>query len=109
MNSDGITRISFLRQLYQSKETGSSSEVVRELQQIRNELKIANDENVRDNNQISNATKSPYLPDQMFYRKDVVYESAEETKWKEVKTSEQLEKENQEIYLESNLRKLNIL
>lgn len=109
MNSDGITRINFLRKLYQSQDGGSSSEVVRELQKIKTEVKISNDERIREENAITNATKSPYLPDQMFYRREVVYNSAAETSWKEVKTSEQIEKETQENYLESNRRKLNII
>ena len=109
MNSDGITRINFLRQLYQSKNTVSSSDVVRELQQIKNELTISNDEKIRDDQTITNATKSPYLTDQIFFKKDVVYNSAEETKWKEVKTAEEVEKNTQEDYLESNRRKLNII
>ena len=109
MNSDGITRINFLRQLYQSQETGSSNEVVRELQKIKTEAVIANDDRVRDDNPITNATKSPYLTDQVFYRKDVVYNSAEETSWKNVKTSEEVSLEAQEKYLEANRRKLNII
>lgn len=109
MNSDGINRVSFLRQLYQSRNTTSSSEVVRELQQIKNELILSNDEKIRDDQKITNATKSPYLPDQMFYKKDVVFNSAEETKWKEVKSADEVEKDTQEAYLESNRRKLNIL
>lgn len=109
MSSDGITRINFLRQLYQSKESGSSSEVVRELQKVKNELKIANDERVRENKQITNATNSPYLPDQVFYKKDVIYNSEAETSWREVKSREQVEKETQETFLESNRRKLNVI
>jgi hypothetical protein len=109
MNSDGITRINFLRQLYQSKETGSGSEVVRELQKIKNEVKITNDEKVRDDNTVTNATKSPYLPDQMFFKKDVVYNSAQETSWQDVKTADQVEKDTQEAFLESNRRKLDII
>ena len=109
MNSDGITRINFLRQLYQSQETGSSNEVVRELQKIKTEAVIANDDRVRDDNPITNATKSPYLTDQVFYRKDVVYNSAEETSWKNVKTSEEVSLEAQDKYLEANRRKLNII
>lgn len=109
MNSDGITRLNFLRQYYQSQNTGSSSEVVRELQKIKNEVKISNDERVREDNTITNATKSPYLPDQMFYKKEVVYNSAQETSWKEVKTADQIEQETQEDFLESNRRKLNVI
>jgi len=109
MNSDGITRINFLRQLYQSQESGSSNEVVRELQKIKAEAVIANDERARDNSTITNATKSPYLTDQAFYRKDIVYNSAEETNWKNVKTSDEVSLEAQEKYLEANRRKLNII
>ena len=109
MSSDGISRINFLRQIYQAQESGSSSDVVRELQNIKNEVKIANDEKVRDDNIITNATKSPYLPDQMFYRKDVVYNSAEETKWKDVKTAQQVEQNTTDNYIEANRRKLNII
>ena len=109
MNSDGITRINYLRQLYQAQESGSSSEVVRELQKIKNEAVIANNERVREDNTITNATKSPYLADQMFYKKDVVYNSAEETSWKNVKTSDEAVKDIQEEYLESNRRKLNVI
>ena len=109
MNSDGITRVNFLRQLYQSKESGSGSEVVRELQKIKNEVKISNDERVREDNLITNATKSPYLPDQMFYKKDVVYNSPAETSWQEVKTADQVVQDTEEQFLESNRRKLNII
>lgn len=109
MSSDAITRINILRSLYQSKETGSSSEQVRELQQIKNELKIANDVKSSESSPITNATNSPYLPDQLFYKKDVVYNSATETSWREVKSAEETLKEAQNAYLESNRRKLNIL
>ncbi len=109
MNSDGINRLNYLRQLPQSKDTGNSSEVVRELQKIKNELTIANNERVRDEDPITNATKSPYLPDQKFTKKDVVFNSAEELKWKEVKTSAQVELDTQEQFIESNKRKLDII
>lgn len=109
MNSDGITRINFLRNLYQSKESGSSSEMVRQLQEIKNEIKISNDEKIREETPVTNATKSPYLPDQIFFKKDVVYNSAEETKWKEVKSADEVQKDLEESYIESNKRKLNII
>lgn len=109
MNSDGVNRINFLRELYKSKETGSSSEQTRVLQDIKNELKIANDEKIRDDKQVTSATNSPYLPDQMFYKKEVVYNSVTETSWREVKTSEQVSTESRLAYLESNRRKLNII
>jgi hypothetical protein len=109
MSYDGINRINFLRKAYQAEVSGSSSEVVRELQKIKNEIRITNEENARDNDTITSATKSPYLTDQKFYKKDVVYNSAEEIKWKEVKSADQVEKETQENFLESNRRKLDII
>jgi hypothetical protein len=109
MNSDGVNRINFLRQLYQSQETGGSSEEIRVLQKIKNELKIANDEKTRENKAITNATNSPYLSDQIFYKKDVIYNSPEETKWREVKSAEQALHDVQPEYVESNRRKLNII
>lgn len=109
MSSDSITRINLLRSLYQSQETGSSSEQVRVLQQIKSELKIANDEKSRENAAITNATNSPYLPDQVFYKKEIVYDSLTETSWREVKSAEATLKDAQTTYLESNRRKLNII
>lgn len=109
MNSDGITRINLLRSLYKSKEVGSSSEMVRQLQEIKNELKIANDEAIRKEEPLTNATNSPYLPDQPSFKKDVIYGSQAEVEWKEVKSAEELEKEREESFTESNKKKLNII
>ncbi len=109
MSYDAINRINFLRKIYTTKEVGSSSEQVRELQKIKNELKISNDEKARVDNHITNATRSPYLPDQLFYKKEVVYNSAEETSWREVKSADQVQKEAQLNYLDSNQKKLNII
>lgn len=109
MNSDGITRINLMRSLYKSKEVGSSSEMVRQLQEIKNELKISNDENIRKEEPITNATNSPYLTDQPSFKRDVIYGSQAEVEWKEVKSADQLEKEREESFVESNRKKLNIL
>lgn len=109
MSFDGISRLNLLRNNYQALESGTSSDTVRELQQIKNELRISNDERAREEAPITNATKSPYLPDQIFYKKDVVYNSPEETKWKEVKSAEQVQKEVEDNYIEANRRKLNII
>lgn len=94
-----------LRNLYRSKEGGGSSEIVRELKLIKNEIKIANDENSRASTPITNATNSPYLPDQNFQYKDVIFNSSEETKWREVKSYEQVREE----VAYKNLKKLNII
>lgn len=109
MNSDGINRINFLRQLYLSQETSTSSDEARELKQIKNEIKISNDEKVRENTQINNVTNSPYLRDQIFYKRDAIYNSPEETSWKEVKSYEKNLQEVRQEYAESNRRKLNII
>jgi hypothetical protein len=109
MNSDGINRINFLRQLYLSQQTVSSSEQGRELQQIKTEIKISNDEKTRENTQINNATNSPYLRDQIFYKKDAIYNSPEETSWREVKSAEKTLQEVQLEYVETNRKKLNII
>lgn len=109
MSSDAISRINFLRHLYQAKDAGSASEEVRVLQQIKNELKISNDEKTRDNLAINSATNSPYLPDQLFYKKEVVFNSAEESSWRNVKSADEAQKDAQTAYLESNRRKLNII
>jgi hypothetical protein len=109
MNSDGINRIYLMRSLYKSKEAGSSSAMVRELQDIKNELKIANDENIRKEEPITNATNSPYLTDRPNFKKEVIYGSSAEVEWKQVKSADELEKEREEEFQESNRRKLNIL
>lgn len=109
MNSDGITRINLMRSLYKSKEVGSANEMVRQLQEIKNELKIANDEAIRKEDPITNATNSPYLTDQPSFKKDVIYGSSAEVEWKEVKSAEEIEKERDEQFTESNKKKLNII
>jgi len=109
MNSDGINRINLMRSLYKSKEVGSASEMVRQLQDIKNELKIANDENIRKEEPITNATNSPYLTDQPSFKKDVLYGSPAEIEWKNVKSEIDLEKEREEQFTESNKKKLNII
>lgn len=109
MNSDGITRINLMRNLYKSKEVGSSSEMVRQLQDIKNELKIANDEAIRKEEPLTNATNSPYLADQPSFKKDIIYGSKAEVEWKDVKSAEELEQEREESFAESNRKKLNII
>jgi len=110
MSSDGVNRINLMRNLYQAKnQSNSSSEVVRELQAIKNEISIANDEILSGQKVITNATNSPYLPDQIFYRKDVVYNSPEETSWKKVDSVEEVKRKQDEKYIDSNRKKLNII
>ena len=109
MSIDSINRISYLRTLYKSQESNAPSEEVRQLQNIKNELKIANDISARDDSTITNAVGSPYLPDQKFYKKEVIFNSPEEVSWKEVKTADEVQKDVETQFVESNKRKLNVL
>jgi DNA polymerase III alpha subunit (gram-positive type) len=101
MSDDALKRVNMLRSFHKSNEGGSSSEMVRELKQIKGELKIIVDEGTRKNAPITNATNSPYLQDQDFQKPGVLLGSREETEWKEVKSAEQLKNEI--------LRKINII
>ncbi len=107
MSTDGLKRIDMARTMYKAAgPTTSTSDVVRELQEIKNELKIANDEQVRSDEPITNVLHSPYLPDQKFYKKDAVINSEEETSWKKDLTSYE---EVHSRLVDYNLKKLNIL
>jgi hypothetical protein len=102
--SDGIRRLELLRNVYRARET-SNSESTRALNEIKNEIKIANDERVRDETPITTATNSPYLTDQPFYIKEALFNSSAETEWKEVKSYDEVR--NPLAF--KNLKKLNIL
>lgn len=102
----GIKRVDMLRNLYRATTPSTSSETVSELKQIKNELKIANDVKAREEDQITNATNSPYLKDQPWYNKDVIANSEKETDWREVKSYEEAKNE---VLIFRNLRKLNII
>lgn len=107
--ADTLSRINLMRSLYQAQTPSSSSEVVRALNEIKNEIRITNEENARDNKKINSATGSPYLPDQDFYKKETVYNSPQETEWKNVPTAEDVERGTEEKFIESNKKKLNII
>jgi hypothetical protein len=105
MSSDALSRIIANRSLYKTYEKPGSTETERQLNAIKGELVVLNNENAYKNQAISNATGSPYLKDQDFYKSDVLYNSAEETEWKEVKTYE----EQYDRVASFNLKKLNII
>lgn len=109
MSIDGINRLSLMRSLYKAQETSSSNDVVRILQDIKNEIKIANDEQQRQDLVVSNATGSPYLTDQITFNKNIVYNSPAEGSWRDVKSFEQTKKEIEDRYVELNKRKLDII
>lgn len=107
MSTDALKRIDSLRTQYQANQSNTTaSDVVKELQQIKNEVMIANDINASTDEPITNALHSPYLPDQNFYKKTVVLDSAEETMWKNDLPS------YEDVHgklVEYNLKKLNII
>lgn len=100
-----IRKIDLLRSFYRSQNYGSSNEL-RELKEIKNELKVANDLRAREDEEITNATGSPYLEDQPFQRKEVLFGSARETEWKDVPSYE--ETRNKTLAFR-NLKKLNVI
>lgn len=83
-----------------------------ELNEIKTELKIANElsadaaEAQSPINPATRLTSSPYLQDQKFYMKEAVYNSPNETDWKQVRSEED---NRRAAYNARNLRKLNIL
>jgi hypothetical protein len=107
MSTDALKRLDGIRSFYQSSQTNTtSSDVVKELQQIKNEAMIANDERASAEEPITNALHSPYLTDQKFYRRDVIKDSAEEILWK--KDLPSYEDVHGKL-VEYNLKKLNII
>jgi hypothetical protein len=105
MSTDSIKRVDAMRASYKALETNNSSEYGRELQDIKTELKILNDENAYKSTAINNASGSPYLGDQSYFYKDVLYNSPDETSWKEVKSYDEIHNQ----FATFNLKKLNII
>lgn len=105
MSSDSIKRLEAQRSYYKAIDSKSSDSMSRELVNIKNELKILNDERAIEERVITNKTGSPYLQDQEFYLRDAVYNSPEETSWKEVKSYDELYSKTVNL----NMKKLNII
>jgi hypothetical protein len=103
---NGIKKIDSLRNFYKGQSSYTNNETVGELREIKNELKVANDLTIIEEEKITNASGSPYLKDQPYYNKDVILGSIKETDWKEVKSYEDAK---QEVIIFRNLRKLNII
>lgn len=105
--TDSITKLNLMRSFYRAQESSTGREDVRELKQIKNELKLANDLSASSKDEAkTNATNSPYAPDQPNILKEVIYNSPEETDWKKVRTYEE---SRREAFVFKNLRRLNIL
>ena len=103
--SDSVKRLEAARIMYKAQERSDLTRSEREMSAIKNELTILNNENAYRSKVITNATGSPYLTDQTYYLKDVVYNSEEETNWKEVKSYDELYNKTAAY----NLKKLNII
>lgn len=103
--SSSIKNIDTLRNLYKSQASGTN-EMIRELRQIKNEIKIGNDIKTQLETPITNATGSPYFKDQDYYNKNVLFNSPKETEWKNVPSYEE---NRQQALIAENLKKLNIL
>ena len=103
--SDPIKRVELLRQMYHARDSNSTTPVERELKLIKNELAVANDESARKDTIITNATGSPYLSDQVFQLKEVLYNSPDESSWKNVPSYEEARVPS----AFQNLKRLNVL
>ncbi len=107
MSNDSIKNINNMRMSYNSISRNSySSETVKELQEIKTELQIANELKANSDEPTTNAVNSPYLPDQKFYKKEVVLDSPTETNWKKDLPSYE---ETHAKLVSYNIKKLNIL
>lgn len=104
MSSDSLKVLEANRNYYRAQNTVSNSETERQLKEIKNELQILND-NQASNAPITNATGSPYLSDQEFSLKNIIYNSPDETSWKDVKSYEEMYNKTATY----NLKKLNII
>lgn len=105
--TDGINNIERLRSFYRSRTLNNSGNAVESgLKEIVSELKIANDLKAREEAPITNATGSPYLEDQPFYRQEALFGSPRETEWKKVPSYEETRNKSLSFAL---LKKLNVL
>lgn len=104
--SEGISKISLLRNMYKAESrVYSGNEELRELKEIKNELKISNDLKAVEID-AKELTHSPYYTDQSYYNPERIYNSSRETDWKEVRSQE----ENLKAALVfRNMKRLNIL
>lgn len=106
MSDDIIKRIDLRRAIYKANTDANASELVRSLQEIKSELRLQTDISaIKDQEQESNAIRSPYLPDQMWHNPKVIFNSEKETDWKKVASYEEL----RDSYAFDQKKKLNII
>lgn len=104
--NDGITKISLLRNLYRAEgRVSSGNEEVRELKEIKSELKISNDLKAIEIDSKA-LTSSPYYTDQSYYNPERIYNTSRETDWKEVRSQEE---NHRAALVFRNMKRLNIL
>ena len=101
-----IAKINLLRNAYNALNGSSDSEIVRELKRLKSEVQVSNALKATEDTPINSATNSPYLEDQPFYNKETLYNSKQETDWKEVRSYEE---QKREALVFRNLKRLNIL
>jgi hypothetical protein len=110
--SNPINKISILRSLYSAQDAKAQHNIGDDLKQIKTELRIANDMKATEEacsdvkTLVNSATSSPYLADQQYYNKTALYNSPNETNWKEVRSEED---NRRAAYNSWNLKKLNIM
>ena len=103
---NGIKKLDLYRNFYKAESRYTNDKNLRELQEIKNELKISNDMKAQEDDPVSNVTGSPYLKDQPWYNKQAIAGTEKETDWREVKSYEEAKNE---VVIFRNLRKLNII
>ena len=108
MKMSTIKPVDLFRAARNAESSGSpnGTEEVKELRQIKSELKVANDLKSIDIEEATKLTKSPYLEDQSFFKKEQIYNTEKETDWKHVRTEEE---NRREALVYKTLRRLNIL
>lgn len=110
--SNPINKINVLRTFYNAQNAKGETNIGQDLKEIKTELRIANDVKATDEASsdvkalIGSATGSPYLTDQPWYNKTVIYNSPTETSWKDVRSEEE---NRRAAYNFANLKKLNIM
>ncbi len=106
MADDLLKRIDIRRAIYKNNSTPNSSELVRAVNEVKNELKVQTDiAAMSADNEITNIKDSPYLPDQKWYRPLAIKGTDKETEWKKVKSYE----EERDSFAFEQTKKLNII
>lgn len=103
-----IKPVDLFRAARNAESSGSSngSQEVKELRQIKSELRVANDLKSIEIDETNKLTHSPYLEDQSFFKKEQIFNSEKETDWKKVRSEEE---NRREALIYRTLKRLNII